>query len=66
MPQSDLQDEIEQAAKEPRQASDDGGSMSAHPIADQIAADGYITGAGVVKAKKRGLLTMKFKRPGCQ
>ena len=66
MAQSDIQSEIEQAAKEPRQAADDGGSMQAHPLPDQIDADVYVNGAAIVKKKKRGLLVAKFKPPGCQ
>ena len=66
MAQSDLQNEIEQAAKEPRQVTGDGGSVSAQPIRDLLDADVYIEGTAVVKKKKRGLLVAKFKPPGCQ
>ena len=63
---TEIQTEIEQAAKEPRQASDDGGSMQAHSLRDQMDADAYINGAAIAKKKHRGLLVAKFKPPGCQ
>ena len=63
---TDIQNEIERAAQEPRAASDDGGSVQAQPIGDMIAADNRIESARVVKKKGRGILFAKLKPPGCQ
>lgn len=66
MADTDIQTELNQAAIEPIQASDDGGSVRARSASDMIEADGYTQAGVVMKKKTRGVLFAKFKPPGCQ
>jgi hypothetical protein len=49
----ELDETIENAAKNPRRAKGDSGEMESHPLGDQIAADKYL--ASKKAARGRGL-----------
>lgn len=62
---SDLANDIEAAASEPRKASGDSGSMEAHSLPDQIEADKYIqSNAAVANTSSRGIRFNKIVPPG--
>lgn len=62
---SDLSDSIETAAAEPRKASGDSGSVEAHSLPDQIAADQYVqSNAAVANTSSRGIRFNKIVPPG--
>ncbi len=60
----DLEDTIRQNAQGPAKASGDAGSIEQHSLADQIAADRYLSAKDAAKSKSRGLRFNKLVPPG--
>ena len=60
----DLADSIRQNAQGPARVQGDAGSVEQHSLADQIAADKYLSGKAAVKKPTRGLRFNKFIPPG--
>ena len=60
----DLEQKIEESAKNPKRARGDSGEVEAHPLPDQIAADRYLNSKKAAKAKGSGLKLSKLVPPG--
>lgn len=60
----DLEDTIRQNAQGPAKASGDAGSVEQHSLADQIAADRYLSAKDATNSKSRGLRFNKLVPPG--
>jgi len=59
----ELQQQIEENAKQPRRASADGVEVEQHPLKDQIEADRYLESKNAMK-KGRGFRLTKLIPPG--
>ena len=59
-----LDQAIRDNASGPSKASGDAGSVEQHKLADQIAADRYLTSKEAANKKKRGLRFNKLVPPG--
>jgi len=55
MAEQDLSESIEQAASQPKRASNESGSVDAHSLRDRIMVDRYVKAGDSVKNKRRGL-----------
>jgi hypothetical protein len=60
----DLEKTIRDNASGPAKASGDAGSVEQHKLADQIAADRYLSSKEAAERKKRGLRFNKLVPPG--
>ncbi|MGE4157714.1 MAG: hypothetical protein AB7F75_01300 [Planctomycetota bacterium] len=61
---NDLEQKIEENAKNPKRARGDSGEVEAHPLPDQIAADRYLNSKKAVKSKGLGIKVSKLVHPG--
>ena len=59
---ADLSTTIEENATGPKKASNDGGSVEQHSIADQIAADKYCASKTASRGKLAGMRLMKINQ----
>ena len=59
-----LEQSIRDNAEGPAKASGDAGSVEQHKLADQIAADRYLSSKDAAEKKKRGLRFNKLVPPG--
>ena len=62
----DLEQAIRDNAQGPAKASGDSGSMEQHKLADQIAADRYLSSKKAARSKSLGLRLTKLVPPGAQ
>jgi len=60
----ELSDTIKNAAQSPAKATGDSGSVEAHPLKDQIAADKYLKSQTAMTRIKKGLRFFKLVPPG--
>ena len=60
----DLDNTIRENAAGPAKATGDSGSIEQHKLADQIAADRYLSSKKAAKSKSRGLIFNQLVPPG--
>ena len=60
----EVEDAIEENAQQPRRVRGDEGEVEQHPLADQIAADRFLSSKAAVADQHRGLRWNILKHPG--
>lgn len=61
---SDLSEQIETNAAQPKKVTIQGNSAEQHSLPDQIAVDEYLANKAAAKSSNRGLLRTKISYPG--